>query len=155
MTTKGQPGGPLLADEPEPITTPDSAPPVVPDMASFESGFLMQKAAEMSLTVFELLAVRLRQAAFTLSRADNYVSALEDARALVKAQAIGRLMLTENPNGKDGKLHSATSAEAVVETDDGYFEHRERQRGAAEKADLARAEYEVAKSRMRYVARGN
>ena len=38
----------------------------------------------------------------------------------MKAEAIGRLMNETNPQSREGKPHSASSAEAVVETDHEY-----------------------------------
>jgi hypothetical protein len=40
-----------------------------------------------------------------------------------KATAIARLMTEPNPSGKNGALHSATSAEAIAETDRDYAAH--------------------------------
>jgi hypothetical protein len=60
--------------------------------------------------------------------AHDRVTRLEDDRAKYKAEAIQRLMQTQNP--LTGKLHSASSAEAVVETDELYASYRMMQREA-------------------------
>jgi hypothetical protein len=53
---------------------------------------------------------------------------LEDERPIVKQQAILRIMQATNPLTL--KAHSASSAEAVVETDEAYMQHRRTQRDA-------------------------
>lgn len=70
----------------------------------------------------------IESAAERCAHAHRIVQELEDRRASIKAAAIMRLMLTENPLTK--KPHSASSAEAVVETDAEYFAHRQEQASA-------------------------
>jgi vacuolar-type H+-ATPase subunit I/STV1 len=64
---------------------------------------------------------------------------LEDDRAAVKADAIGRIMK------RDGL--AATPAEKIVETDEEYFRHRAKQRASIVSRFRADAEYQAAKSR--------
>lgn len=51
---------------------------------------------------------------------------LEDERPILKQQAVLRVMEADNP--LTNKPHSASSAEAVVESDAIYMEYRRRQR---------------------------
>ena len=64
-------------------------------------------------------------------------TALEDARALVKDDAIGRIMVRENI--------AITRAEKVVERDEQYMKHRQLQHDATKATIMARARYESAK----------
>ena len=68
---------------------------------------------------------------------------LEDERALIKHEAIKRIVGTLND--LTGKPHSASSAEAVVESDEAYAAHRGLQREAVRYTQLAYAKWEVAK----------
>ena len=70
------------------------------------------------------------------------VAQLEDARALVKADAIARLMAS-------GVATSATAAEKVVERDEEYAAHRATQRAAEIERWTALGEWEAAKLRAR------
>ena len=78
--------------------------------------------------------------------------ALEDVRPLIKLEAILRLVGTTNV--ASGKPHSASSAEAAVETDAEYAFHRERQRAATVARIKARAYYEATIARARLAAEG-
>lgn len=72
---------------------------------------------------------------------------LEDERPAHKMAAIARLMQGTNP--LTGKAHSASSAEAVVETDAAYAAYRTAQREATVATIKARAYYEVCIARAR------
>lgn len=85
---------------------------------------------------------KIHRAAEGLAEATDIVAALEDQRPLIKRDAIGRLMQETNP--LTGKPHSATSAEAVVESDAIYAAHRRSQRQAEVEKIFARAAYEAA-----------
>lgn len=78
-----------------------------------------------------------------LARAEE--QRLEDERCAVKRAAILRIMQSENP--LTGKQHSASSAEAVVETDGEYAEYRKRQRIAVVDTECARAAFYAARYR--------
>lgn len=71
---------------------------------------------------------------------------LEDMRPRVKRDAIQRLMGHDNP--LTNKPHSASSAEAVVETDDIYSRHRAKQRDATVDTIIGRAAYDAARARL-------
>lgn len=87
-----------------------------------------------------------------IAAAEQYAAArrheieLEDARALVKSDAITRIMRLSDPQ-KDGKLYSATAAEALVMTDVAYASHRAAQADAVVATIRAGSEYEAAKFR--------
>jgi hypothetical protein len=78
-----------------------------------------------------------------LAAAIERVMQLEDGRALVKAEAIRRMVGTENP--LNGKPHSASSAEAIVESDAEYAGYRKQQRDAEVEKHRAYAAYEAAR----------
>jgi hypothetical protein len=100
----------------------------------------------MSMSLDQVI-LALRDAARELGalRADEMQ--LEDERALVKRDAILRLMQTENAATK--KPHSASSAEAVVYEDGEYQEHRIKQRDAVIATQVAYARYEAVRCRLR------
>lgn len=75
---------------------------------------------------------------------------LEDNRAAHKQAAILRL-IAGGPNPLTGKAHSASSAEAVVETDAEYAAYRALQRGAVVTTITAAGNYEAAKFRARFL----
>jgi hypothetical protein len=77
------------------------------------------------------------------AHAHRVVQELEDARASVKAAAIQRLMQTLNP--LTNKQHSASSAEAVVETDAQYAAHGTEQASAEVERWRSLAAYESSK----------
>jgi hypothetical protein len=81
----------------------------------------MMTDAALALEALELAAER-------CATAHNRVSELEDDRALVKAACIKAMIGTEN--AATGKPHSASSAEAVVESWPEYQRHRAAQREA-------------------------
>lgn len=85
----------------------------------------------------------LLRAADELGRAKAREMELEMQRALVKLDAIRRLVGT--PNDLNGKPHSASSAEAAVETDHEYMQHRAEQREAVIHTLMCAARYESAK----------
>jgi len=89
------------------------------------------------------------RAAAELAAAMNNESELEDSRALVKVEAIRRIMAA-GPNDLTGKPHSSSSAESIVEQDAGYQEHRARQRDAVQATILYRARLEAAKLKARF-----
>lgn len=85
----------------------------------------------------------------------NYVAQLEDERAKVKEAAILRLMQQPNPltsTPEKPKLHSASSAEAVVEQDAEYAAHRAKQRAAEVDKWAALAGFDAARLRARLVS---
>lgn len=82
-----------------------------------------------------------------LAQAVARVQELEDERAIVKSQAVRRLMLTNNED--TGKQHSASSAEKIVEVDGEYAAHRKLQRDAEVEKQRAYAQYEAAKLRAK------
>ena len=84
-----------------------------------------------------------RATEYATARADEM--ALEDHRAIVKQDAILRIM--QVPNILNGKPHSMSSAEAIVETDEEYRAHRRTQREAAIACIMTRARYDAAKFR--------
>lgn len=75
---------------------------------------------------------------------------LEDDRPIVKQRAVLRIVGTENP--LTGKPHSASSAEAVVETDAEYYDYRATQRQAVIAKIRAAGAYEAAKAIARLAA---
>lgn len=75
---------------------------------------------------------------------------LEDMRPAHKMDAILRIMQGTNP--LTGKAHSASSAEAVVETDAEYAAYRAAQREATVAVIKARAYYECTIARARMAA---
>lgn len=80
----------------------------------------------------------LENAAQRVAHALNTIARLEDSRALIKPEAIKRLM-------ESGAASSATAAEKIVEKDDQYIAHRERQRDAEVEKWGALAAWEAAK----------
>jgi len=112
----------------------------------------LRKSAADRLATFEVLAHQVVRYATEHATAQNVVSVLEDDRAEIKQAAVGRLMLTLDPNGKEGKFHSQTSAEKVVETDELYHDHREKQRGAVWELAAQDARLFVAKARLTFYA---
>lgn len=72
---------------------------------------------------------------------------LEDGRALAKSAAVRRIMQTLNE--ETGKAHSASSAEKIVESDEGYAAYRVAQANAVVEKQRAFARYEAAKLRAR------
>jgi hypothetical protein len=91
----------------------------------------------------EAMVARVTIAGEDLAHAIERVMQLEDGRSLVKAEAIRRMVGTENP--LNGKPHSASSAEAIVESDAEYASYRKQQRDAEVEKHRAYAAYEAAK----------
>lgn len=89
----------------------------------------------------------IEQAAKALGDAIAAEQALEDNRCIAKSAAVLRIMATENPLTK--KPHSASSAEAIVETDAEYAGYRAAQRRAVVATQEARGAYEAAKLRAK------
>lgn len=85
----------------------------------------------------------IEDAAREMAIAQERVTRFEDERAPKKAEAIKRLM--QQTNDLTGKLHSASSAEAVVELDAEYAEYRNMQREAEIDRHRTIAAYEAAK----------
>lgn len=82
-----------------------------------------------------------------LAAATDLEMTLEDTRPAAKQLAVLRIVGTVNP--ATGKAHSASSAEAVVETDEEYAAYRARQRAAVVERIKARAYYEASIARAR------
>lgn len=80
----------------------------------------------------------LENAAMRVAFAMTTIEALEDDRALIKPQAIKRLM-------ESGAASSATAAEKIVEQDFDYNQHRAKQREAEREKWGALAAWEAAK----------
>jgi hypothetical protein len=72
---------------------------------------------------------------------------LEDERALVKRDAIKRLM-------ESGVATSASAAERVVESDEAYAAHRAKQREAVMDTQVRWAQWEAARCRAWALSRG-
>lgn len=85
-----------------------------------------------------------------LAEAVEHETRLEDERPVQKLDAILRIMQTTNV--ANGKPHSASSAEAVLETDHEYMAYRTKQRAAVVATIKARAYYEAMKARARVAA---
>ena len=79
-----------------------------------------------------------RSAWSLLRLAQAHEQELEDDRAAIKADAIQRIMKREGL--------AATPAEKIVETDEAYFLHRQRQRFSVVDRFKADAEYQAAKA---------
>ena len=90
-----------------------------------------------------------RTAARQLAEAKELEMRYENERPVKKLAAIARVM--QFPNVLNDKPHSASSAEAVVETDSEYAAYLTTCRMAVMNTIKARAEYEVAVSTMRSV----
>lgn len=114
--------------------------------------YALRNSAADRYATFEVLAQEVMRYATEQATAQNVVSVLEDSRAEVKQAAVGRLMLCLDPNGKEGKFHSQTSAEKVVETDELYHDHREKQRGAVWELAAADGRLFVARARLTFYA---
>jgi hypothetical protein len=82
------------------------------------------------------------EAAGAVAAAKNTESRLEDERALVKRDAIKRLL-------DSGAAPSPTAAEKIVESDADYAAHRALQRQATLATMLAWASWEAARARVR------
>jgi hypothetical protein len=82
----------------------------------------------------------MEQAAYRLGQAREMEMALEDGRALVKRDAIQRIITS-------GAASSATAAEKIVEQDAEYAAHRLKQREAVIATQLCWASYEAARIR--------
>ena len=78
-----------------------------------------------------------------LAEAVRFEMQMETAKAIAKSAAVQRLMQVDNP--ETGKLHSASSAEKVVETDDEFATFRATQIRAVVTKYLALGRYESAK----------
>lgn len=89
---------------------------------------------------FEQMLAALTAKAEALADAHNHETQLEDDRAKVKAEAIERICIRDNLK--------ATPAEKIVETDEGYAEHRAKQRASIIARFRADAEYEAAKAAL-------
>lgn len=84
-----------------------------------------------------------RKSAQILGMAMQKQQLLEDSRCIEKRNAIQRIMQSENP--LTGKQHSASSAEAVVETDDLYRKYRTVQSDAVLEVQTAWGEFYAAR----------
>jgi hypothetical protein len=81
------------------------------------------------------------------ARAVTTEMALEAQRPVEKQSAIRRMV--GSPNPVNGKPHSASSAEEVVETDPDYADHLRKQREAVFAKITCGAAYEAAKLRAK------
>lgn len=92
-------------------------------------------------------------AANALAAAKAHEVQLADRRSLVKSEAISRLMAMPDPQ-KDGKLYSATGADAIVMTDPAYALQRADEAEAAANTIRRAGEFEAAKLRARLATAG-
>lgn len=104
----------------------------------------MQQHVEQALQEVMGAAMAVRTAASQYGKAAAREITLETERPRLKSEAIARLMSQPDPQ-KDGKLYSATAAEAVVTFDAVYAQHRADQAAAAATTIEARGHYEAAK----------
>lgn len=88
-------------------------------------------------------------AAEELGHALTHESALEDERPLVAARCTLAMIGTPNPLGKEGAVHSASSAEKVVESHPEFMAHRQAQRTAVVGVQRAKGRYAAACLRAR------
>lgn len=88
------------------------------------------------------------RAARHLGHTTHVVLTLEDGRAMMKSAAIRRLMEIENPETK--KVHSASSAEKVVELDEEYAAYRAKQADAEVSRIEAQGAYDAAVLNARF-----
>jgi hypothetical protein len=86
---------------------------------------------------------KIEQATAELAEAVTHETALEDRRAIVKLEAVERIMRSGD-NSLTGKPHSFSSAEAIVNTDPTYQDYLAQQRDAVRARILARGAYEAA-----------
>lgn len=121
-----------------PITDRDGNP--LPPRSKPEPKPSPSERAEQAIAAVEAAAGRLAEAIRT-------VQDLEDARCIEKSAAIRRLMQTMND--ETNKLHSASSAEKVVESDAEYLAYRRRQADAEVEKHRAYGAYDAAKLRAR------
>jgi hypothetical protein len=98
----------------------------------------------MDTTQYHPMAQDILEATDALAEAVEYETRLEDYRPEHKMAAIQRIMTEANP--LNGKPHSASSAEAVVETDIEYKAYRQRQRDAVVRTIKARGLLAAAKA---------
>jgi hypothetical protein len=89
-----------------------------------------EQSARASIAAIEAAATWVADALNTIAR-------LEDERALIKPEAIRRIM--------ESRGMAATPAEKIVEADPEYFAHREKQRDAEVVKWAAAGQYEAAK----------
>ena len=108
--------------------------------AALQSAVAITENASQAIADIGLAAAR-------LAAATCRVQELEDDRALVKARCIKAMIGTPNPLGKEGALHSASSAKDVVEEHPDYMAHRGLQAEAETDRILGWATYEAAKLR--------
>lgn len=107
-------------------------------MPSLEDSALV---AETEITLFEQASRE--YAALSLREQE-----LEAQRPVLKQLAVARLMDTENPLASvAGKKHSASSAEAVVETESDYSAHLVKQRSVVFEKNQAYTRAQSAKFR--------
>lgn len=74
---------------------------------------------------------------------------MEAQRPGVKDEAVRRLMATVNPASLNGKQHSASSAEAIVETDETYASYLLNQRNIVHAKNRAYTQAKSAELRAR------
>lgn len=86
---------------------------------------------------------KIEEAAEALAAAVLHETTLEDGRAVVKLEAIERIM-NSGDNSLTGKPHSFSSAEAMVNTDAEYQDYLLQQRNAVRDRILARGRYDAA-----------
>lgn len=90
-------------------------------------------------------ATTITEAGARVATAYGVVQFLEDNRPLIKAKCIEAMIGTPNPLGKPGAVHSASSAEAVVEQHADYWQHRRDQEAAEVERWNALAGFDAAK----------
>lgn len=98
----------------------------------------------MPLTPFlSKLVTNVSDAAANLAEATAAEMKLEDERVAHKLMAIDRIM-SRGDNALTGKPHSYSSAESIVNTDEGYQEYLGQIRAAVRNRIIARGGYEAA-----------
>lgn len=120
-----------------------SCPPV-DDLAILREHRRSELRAPVDVALGALL-----DAGSALGLAHGRVMVLEDERPLIKARCIEAMIGTPNPLGKPGAVHSASSAEAIVEQHQDYWQHRQKQIAAEIAKHEAAAAFEAAKLRAR------
>lgn len=95
-----------------------------------------------------IAADAIEQAAERLATAMRAVQELEDERPNIKSDCIAEMIGAPDPLKPNG-VHSASSAEKVVESHARYAAHRQRQASAEVEKHRAYGAYEAAKLRAR------
>ena len=93
------------------------------------------------------MSLTIQQAAKALADATQAQMDYDLEHAGVKHQALLRLITQPNPLGKNGALHSASSAEAVLEQEADYRASRQKKAELTAAVILAQGEYHAAVAR--------